>query len=281
MANRSSSASNAPRKSRRLAGDDAYEPVSVPKNLRTFGSEFEPGYKAAYAPPIRVPLLRLLVDQPDMMTLFLPIMLAPQVVALNATCRELRAATQARVAVFFSQWWQKLQDKVGGSWDEWMQQEELDFVERGLNDDHAKVLAHLMRVSAVLTAINLLARCMFSTLESEANCIGEAGAKAFAEALKVNTRLKYLNLSNSSIGNEGAKAIADALRFNTVLEELFLYGNNIGDEGAKAITEALKDNTGLTLLDLRRNSAIAGAVLWALKTQTRPSLELLLYYHDY
>ena len=60
-----------------------------------------------------------------------------------------------------------------------------------------------------------------------------------------------LHLSENSIGDNGAKAIAEALKVNTVLTELHLSENSIGDDGAKAIAEALKDNTVLTTLDLR------------------------------
>jgi hypothetical protein len=45
------------------------------------------------------------------------------------------------------------------------------------------------------------------------------GAKAIAEALKVNAVLTTLNLGYNSIGDEGAKAIAEALKVNAVLEK--------------------------------------------------------------
>ena len=51
-----------------------------------------------------------------------------------------------------------------------------------------------------------------------------------------------LYMSNNNIGVEGAKAIAEALKVNKSITELYLWNNNIGDEGAKAIAEALKVN---------------------------------------
>ena len=51
---------------------------------------------------------------------------------------------------------------------------------------------------------------------------------------------------NNNIGADGAKAIAEALKVNPVLTTLSLSGNRIGAEGAKAIAEALKVNPVLT-----------------------------------
>ena len=54
--------------------------------------------------------------------------------------------------------------------------------------------------------------------------------------------LTELNLGWNSIGREGAKAIAEALKVNPVLNNLDLGYNSIGVDGAKAIAEALKVN---------------------------------------
>ena len=50
------------------------------------------------------------------------------------------------------------------------------------------------------------------------NDIGDDGAKAIAEALKVNPVLTTLDLWNNSIGPEGAMAIAEALKVNPLLK---------------------------------------------------------------
>jgi len=52
----------------------------------------------------------------------------------------------------------------------------------------------------------------------------------------VNTSLQVLNLHNG-LGPEGAKALAEALKVNNTLQKLDLRGNNIGAGGAKAIAE--------------------------------------------
>jgi hypothetical protein len=48
-------------------------------------------------------------------------------------------------------------------------------------------------------------------------------------------------LGENNIGDDGAKAIAEALKVNAVKTTVLLGDNNIGDEGAIAIAEVLKD----------------------------------------
>ena len=66
--------------------------------------------------------------------------------------------------------------------------------------------------------------------------------------------MTILWLSGNSIGDDGAKAIAEALKVNPVLTELNLRSNRIPirDDGAKAIAEALKVNP--VLKNLRKAS---------------------------
>jgi hypothetical protein len=85
------------------------------------------------------------------------------------------------------------------------------------------------------------------------NNIGESGAAAIAEALKVNSTLQQLDLRWNAIGSSGAAAIAEALKVNSSLQELCLGCNAIGSTGAAAIAEALKVNASLQKLCLRGN----------------------------
>ena len=57
-----------------------------------------------------------------------------------------------------------------------------------------------------------------------------------------------LRLDGNSIGDDGAKAIAEALKVNAVLTELNLENNNLGDAGEKAVREAVKDRSGFELV---------------------------------
>ena len=51
----------------------------------------------------------------------------------------------------------------------------------------------------------------------------------------------------NSIGVDGAKAIAEALKVNPVLTELHLEYNNLGEAGEKAVQEAVKGRIGFKL----------------------------------
>ena len=56
-----------------------------------------------------------------------------------------------------------------------------------------------------------------------------------------------LNLWNNAIGDDGAKAIAEALKVNPVLTKLDLEYNNLGDAGRQAVRDAVKDRSGFVL----------------------------------
>ncbi|XP_004346770.2 hypothetical protein CAOG_05085 [Capsaspora owczarzaki ATCC 30864] len=97
--------------------------------------------------------------------------------------------------------------------------------------------------------------------------IGDAGAKAIAEALKVNATVTTLertiaetlkvNTTLTQLLNQiregGMNAIAEALKVNTSVTALGLGINQIGDAGAQAIAETLKVNTTVTRLYLDQN----------------------------
>ncbi|XP_004364528.1 hypothetical protein CAOG_01660 [Capsaspora owczarzaki ATCC 30864] len=100
-------------------------------------------------------------------------------------------------------------------------------------------------------------------LKLNRNCIGEDGARAIADALKVNSTLRCFLLKQNQIGDAGGQAIAEALKVNTRLTDLllamreralkvnstmsrlYLEDHLIGDAGAQAITEAFKMNPKL------------------------------------
>ena len=73
------------------------------------------------------------------------------------------------------------------------------------------------------------------------NTIGDEGAKAIGERLKVNTSLTALNLACPGGGKYGKEKGKKGES---------MTGNQIGDEGANAMSEMLKVNTSLTSLNL-------------------------------
>ena len=93
----------------------------------------------------------------------------------------------------------KLLSKVGGTLEQAVDSELIDWSGKGLDSDDARVVARVVAISG---------------------------------------SLKVLNLGRNWIGNEGATAIAEALRVNGSLRQLILYDNTIGDAGAAAIAEA-------------------------------------------
>ena len=91
------------------------------------------------------------------------------------------------------------------------------------------------------------------------------------EALKCNTCLKRLEISENEIGDSGAAAISEALKVNTCLTNLNLSWNKIGTSGAAAISEALNVNTCLTDLNLSSKGigrSVAAAIFEACRCQS-------------
>ena len=89
----------------------------------------------------------------------------------------------------------------------------------------------------------------------------------------LHNEVEELYLEYNKISDEGAKALAEALKVNTALQELYLGGNNVSDEGAKALAEALKVNTALQKLWLGGNN-ISDAVKQQIRTDKRETLTL-------
>ena len=56
-----------------------------------------------------------------------------------------------------------------------------------------------------------------------------------------------MDLSVNSIGDDGAKAIAEALKVNAVLTKLYLNYNDMGEAGKQAVQDAVKDRSGFVL----------------------------------
>ena len=82
----------------------------------------------------------------------------------------------------------------------------------------------------------------------------EALVKLLAAALRTNTSLLALDLSESGLGVEGCKKLASALKLNSTLTMLDLARNNIGEEGATAIADVLMSaNSAITDLHVGGN----------------------------
>ncbi|XP_074621745.1 uncharacterized protein LOC141880193 [Acropora palmata] len=100
-------------------------------------------------------------------------------------------------------------------------------------------LAQALRVNSSLSSLDL-----------SDNSISDEGVNSLAQALRVNTSLSSLDLSSNSIGDEGANSLAEALRVNKSLSSLDLSWNSIGAEGANSLAQALRVNKSLSSLNL-------------------------------
>ncbi|XP_011270571.1 hypothetical protein CAOG_08909 [Capsaspora owczarzaki ATCC 30864] len=126
-----------------------------------------------------------------------------------------------------------------------------------VGDAGAQAIAEALKVNMTITQVDLWQ-----------NQIGEVGARALAETLKVNETVTWIAIWDNQIGDAGASAIAEALKVNKTVTEVVLGGNQISDIGASAIAEALKVNKTVTRLDLDKNqigSAGAQALAEAFK----------------
>ena len=95
--------------------------------------------------------------------------------------------------------------------------------------------------------------------------------------LKDVSSLTRLDLSNNSIGDDGAIALAEMLKVNKSLEWLLLLSNNsIGDDGAIALAKMYNDSTSLVWLILFDNP-IGDKGKIALEIMTRMTLKRLVY----
>ena len=88
----------------------------------------------------------------------------------------------------------------------------------------------------------------------------------------VHNKVEDLSFHSGKISDEGAKALAEALKVNTTLQKLDLYYNRISAQGAEALAEAQKVNTALRRLRLEAKS-ISDAVREQIETEKRVSAE--------
>ncbi|XP_048020981.1 NACHT, LRR and PYD domains-containing protein 12-like [Megalobrama amblycephala] len=99
-------------------------------------------------------------------------------------------------------------------------------------------------------------------LEKLCNCdITDEGCAALASALRSNSHLRELSLSENKIGGRGLTLLSDGLKDpHCKLEKLLLFNCNITAEGCAALASALRSNSHLRELYLFENN-IGGAGL--------------------
>ncbi|XP_073716127.1 NACHT, LRR and PYD domains-containing protein 3-like, partial [Misgurnus anguillicaudatus] len=110
--------------------------------------------------------------------------------------------------------------------------------------------------------------------------VTDEGCAALASALRSNSHLRDLDLSENKISDSGVKLISDGLKNpNCKLEKLKLYGCGVTDEGCAALASALRSNPShLRYLNLSNNKQISDSgkkLLSDLKEDSHYKLETL------
>lgn len=137
----------------------------------------------------------------------------------------------------------------------------------GMGVRGALAVAECLKVNDKIRSINL-----------GDNWLGDAGCEAMAEVLAVNVTLTSLSLASNRIGKPGAQALASKLAGNVSLAELNLRGNHLDDRAALALATAVGSNNALTRLDLSYNhlGEEAGRAFGEMLTTNGALLELSL-----
>lgn len=79
-----------------------------------------------------------------------------------------------------------------------------------------------------LLSIFSLENCCLTKLNLDSNGITDSGAKAMAEALKINRSLQYLSIGKNRINDDGMKSLAISItNSNKTLKQLSLHDNRL------------------------------------------------------
>ena len=82
--------------------------------------------------------------------------------------------------------------------------------------------------------------CSLSSLYIYGNCVACVGAVALGKALKTNTKLEKLTLTQNYIGAAGGEGLVGALAGNSKLQMLALGMNPVGDRTAIAVAKLIQ-----------------------------------------
>jgi NLR family CARD domain-containing protein 3 len=121
--------------------------------------------------------------------------------------------------------------------------ETLDLSGKYLGVASAVVIASLISVNGVLTALNL-----------SSNSLKDEGVNAVCEAIQSNkeTKLASLNFSYNGIGPVGANAVAAMVAVTGSLTECNVRGNNLDSESAKKLA-MIGTKKGIMLFGIKRD----------------------------
>ncbi|ROJ33222.1 NACHT, LRR and PYD domains-containing protein 3 [Anabarilius grahami] len=121
---------------------------------------------------------------------------------------------------------------------------ELDLTENKLGDGGLTLLSDGLKDP----------HCKLEKLRLNKSGVTAEGCAALASALRSNSHLRELDLTENKIGDGGLTLLSDGLKDpHCKLEKLTLWNCNITDEGCAALASALRSNSHLRELDLTEN----------------------------
>ena len=107
------------------------------------------------------------------------------------------------------------------------------------------VMPDLVTGGEALAELLRLPTCRLKTLKVDWNMIRLDGAIDFADALRTNNTLTYLDLSFNSLSTDGGISLGVSILSNTCLETLILASNNLDSVACFTICAGVIENRGL------------------------------------
>ena len=114
-------------------------------------------------------------------------------------------------------------------------------------------------------------------------CSFTDSVKMIAEAIKCNTSLRKLDISDSTISEDNVEPIiSNCLKHNSTLQELGMVNIDITDKGASLIAEGIQVNVTLLMLDTSKNKITDfGAVAISASLKYNKNLQDLIVVHNH
>eukprot|EP00287_Rhodomonas_sp_CCMP768_P005537 CAMPEP_0196729446 /NCGR_PEP_ID=MMETSP1091-20130531/9834_1 /TAXON_ID=302021 /ORGANISM="Rhodomonas sp., Strain CCMP768" /LENGTH=323 /DNA_ID=CAMNT_0042072337 /DNA_START=17 /DNA_END=988 /DNA_ORIENTATION=+ len=107
-----------------------------------------------------------------------------------------------------------------------------------------------MRASSVEQAVKVLSDNMAKVLIARRLDLQDAGTTKLAAALKKNTILEEIYLSQNNIGPAGAKELANAVAVHPTLKEVYMGYNKVSDAGATDLINAGAKSKTVKVMDV-------------------------------
>lgn len=129
----------------------------------------------------------------------------------------------------------------------------LDIKHNALGRDGVNAVFWALRRNSSLAFLDLSENGAGPELGTEGDKLGEYGITAIGSALTLNQTLRFLDLGNNGLSVECCVNLTASLRSNWSLAEISLDSNNLDDDSALAIARKLRGDKQIERLDLSSN----------------------------